>query len=124
MVTDKSSVTEERDEEYWESRKTEIAAEMMTRLNNMANNQDPLFKYCSDWLIARSRRLFKIGRQRVESEECEPSCSSSYVRIPISAEKESDHRCLYDAMNDWKSKFEEERKQGSQMKECSKENNA
>jgi len=102
MVTDKSSVTEERDEEYWESRKTEIASEMMTRLNNMANNQvffveikifflifqDPLSKYCSDWLIARSRRLFKIGRQRVESEECEPSCSSSYVRIPISAEKE------------------------------------
>ena len=39
MVTDKSSVTEERDEEYWESRKTEIASEIMTRLNNMANNQ-------------------------------------------------------------------------------------
>ncbi|KAL7077139.1 hypothetical protein ACQ4LE_003628 [Meloidogyne hapla] len=115
MVADKSNFTENGGEEYWESRKTEIAAEIMNRLSNMANNEDPLFKYCSDWLISRGRRLFKIGRQQVESEECEPSYLSSYRRIPINYETESEHRCLYNETIEWKTKFEEERRRVSQM---------
>ncbi|KAF7639001.1 hypothetical protein Mgra_00001527 [Meloidogyne graminicola] len=115
MVTEKSvknnSVNgEELSIEYWASRRTEIASEMMTKLNNLANNQDPLIKYYTEWLISRSRRLFKISRQQVESEECEQPTLSSFVHIPLNSETESDQRCLNDEINAWKKKFEEERK--------------